>query len=306
MLIPDSCAVRYKSAEYRDRTHNPHAKLLTAAIHVSPEMWTTLSIQHDELDIDVKVKSDRVDMKTDITQDALNITMPADPIKKTSCYRQRLPQVLTDILGISHQPDALKAIYRILNDRDMTIGEIMADEDISDVPWLPKSNLDDDAIEVTRRASHTNGTQRRGERRTSRPLSRSRSSSRQSSTNSVQEQIPSLSINPLIPPYRDANPIPQRNAYRAFLENVQQQARLIPARFRNWAVDNVDGFDESSLSPIVESTDEHLGLLDPEEQTLALGITNDHSTFWQERTRIGSAGELFVCAYLSLSKERTL
>lgn len=136
LIFRPSCAVLHKSPLYAKKARHMHNSLRETAVRISSTMRTLLVV--DQNGNEVKVDSNKVPLVLDRQGQSLRIVLPADELQRRSCFRNRLPTMLCELLKIQ-DVIAQKQVYRILNEVDLGTDEIMAQEDIPAASWLEKT-----------------------------------------------------------------------------------------------------------------------------------------------------------------------
>jgi hypothetical protein len=270
------CANFYRSSRYFNNSTETHRLLLKAEVFVCDDMWTNLIVKTG--DTEVEVKSDRALVKIEQSEQSLAISVPSDEAGLYSCYRTELPSELAHILGIETDR-AEKPVYRILNDEEMELDDIMKDEDIPSYSWFqkppPSTRVRGPGLTTT------HGTELGDDLQENNGdvvvTTRFETSSRQ--------ELPA----PATPPPQSISygsstlqHVAQERAYRRLLQSVVRQARRLPEAAAE---------AEFSLAEIGDALDD-LTSQSSLRQYLGLGY-GSQATF-EDNARVGAAGELFV------------
>jgi hypothetical protein len=222
----------------------------------------------------------------------LEITLPEAEPAARQCMRAQLPgyisRKLLDIFDFSGE----KQIYRILNELETSTDDIVHQEGISRVSWLPQTNrpaltpyaiatqgIPVPVVEEADRLVHT--TQLNGHQAVA-----------------VEEAVTSTTATSLIPQLQHYEPLPasiphelQAPHYWKVIEHVHRQASKIGNSLR-------PGFGASVSVDDLASNLANLGLgdagIDPNERPDLFGRG------WLSNFRLGAAGELFVSPHRPL------
>lgn len=226
-------------------------------------MFTHLVVTQDEHP--VKVPTSRPSLISKYEHNRLEITLPAEERATRRCMRSQLPGYIAAELLDIFDSRAEKQIYRILNELETGTDDILFEEGISRVSWLPEtcrpapippliaphtSDLADDELNLPTGPIYTSHRQ----------------------------------------PYR-ALPVEVQHEvdapdYWKVIEHVHKQALKIGNRLhrRNDEVGNVDNLAAEFAGLVLD----HI-ILDPNDYPNLFG--ND---MWLSKFRLGAAGELFV------------
>ena len=268
-------------------------------------MWTDLIIEGTSGTI--RVRSERALVKVEETDDSLKIYAPSNEAGLYSCLRTELPRELSIILGI---PDngADKQVYRILNEEQTTLIDIMRDEDIPKVSWLDEPPVPANVEPVTPQAIFVDRTLReaRMDDLVSLPSDSETEEKVEESTGQASTPPPpaytentsrrETAISPA-PRARFNSPytggviqsVVRQNAYRQLLERVVQQARA-PLSDDMPPGPSDDTTDAFSMANLVQALDD----FEPTSLRNALGLSQNEPLAFPETAKLGAAGELFV------------
>ena len=292
------CANSYRSPRYYNKNVEIHRLLCNAEVFLCDDIWTNLIVM--EQGNEVEVRSDRAFVKVEQKEQSLAISVPSDEEGLYSCYRTELPSELAQILGIE-KDRAEKTVYRILNDEEMELGDIMRDEDIPNYGWFerPPPSTIVRAPGLPARQGVDQGDDPQGVHDL--PDSGVLQDGDNQEDNdpdiivttrletSSQQGLPSLGHSTILSNQPRANGgstlqnVLQERAYRRLLQSVIRQARRVPRSATE---------TELSLLEIEEALDS----LDPDsdQRQPHLGLSFGFFTSSEENFKIGAAGELFV------------
>ncbi|KIX03638.1 uncharacterized protein Z518_07191 [Rhinocladiella mackenziei CBS 650.93] len=257
------CAISHRSALFSNQSRLLYDALANAIIHTSSEMFTYLVVTQDEHP--VKVPTSRPSLIPKYEHNRLEITLPAEERATRQCMRSQLPgYIAAELLNI-FDSRAEKQIYRILNELETGTDDILFEEGISRVSWLPE----------TRRPAPTP------------PLIAPQ-------TSDLADDEPNLPTDPIQTNYRQpyrALPVEIQHEidapdYWKVIEHVHKQASKIGNRLhrRNYEAGNFDDLAAEFAGLVLDHT-----VLDPNDCPNLFG--ND---VWLSKFRLGAAGELFV------------
>jgi hypothetical protein len=112
--------------------------MATAIIQTSTSMSSYLVVMQDGHE--VKVPTARPSLIATHDQSGLNITLPAEQRARQQCMRSQLPgYIAVELLDITDSRGE-KQIYRILNELQTGTHDILLEEGISRVSWLPETH----------------------------------------------------------------------------------------------------------------------------------------------------------------------
>ena len=252
-------------------------------VFVCEEMWTELTVRQD--DEEISVRNDRAVVKIDEVDAKLALYVPSDHNGLYSCFHTGLPGQLATILGIQDR-NAVKVIYRILNDVKRDLDTIMKDEDLYCEAWLERPQLSQESLPLP----IPDSTRQPTVNAVSSPPLTTHEDLLVLPTNGIssasQRPTPNIRPDPVTvePVVRDSvwEQVARGEQYKKLLKEVIRQAR----RTRSWQ----DG--SLSLFEIDEALDELRNPVDYAGFQREFGGTA-HGSF-VENARIGAAGELFV------------
>ncbi|KIW13179.1 hypothetical protein PV08_08366 [Exophiala spinifera] len=131
------CATYYNSGEYYNRNTWMHEALLAAKVFVCDKVWANLCLPLPEDAEDIIVPSDQVVADVGLVDEGLKICMPSSKDKIYSYFQTELPEALFSLFKLEKEL-AVKAIYRILNNQRRPLKAIMREEDIPEYSWFKK------------------------------------------------------------------------------------------------------------------------------------------------------------------------
>jgi hypothetical protein len=112
--------------------------MANAVIHTSSSMSSYLVVMQDGHE--VKIPTARPSLIATHNQNGLSITLPAEQRARKQCMRSQLPgYIAVDLLDITDSRGE-KQIYRILNELQTGTYDILLEEGISRVSWLPETH----------------------------------------------------------------------------------------------------------------------------------------------------------------------
>lgn len=222
-----------------------------------------LVVEQDE-DL-VMVPSSRLSLISKYERNTLEITLPAEARATKQCIRSQLPGYIAAELLEIVDARAEKQIFRILDELDSGTDEILAEEGISRVSWLPETCRAAPTPPIT-----TPGTSESVENGPDLPAGAYQTNHRQYCRPlpvEIQHEVDA----PL---------------YWKVIDHVHKQASKIGNRLhgRNDAAGNLDDLAAEFSGLMLDDT-----RVDPDDYPNHFG--ND---VWLSKFRLGAAGELFV------------
>jgi hypothetical protein len=133
-LTSCSCAAKYKSSKALRRDCALYHQLSQALIHTTDDISTDLVITLGTNS--VSVKSDRAFIHHNTSDGTVKIYVPKDERQRRACYRSQLPELLTNILGVSSI-----ATFNISSIVTSTLGDledVLIEQDIPPVEWIER------------------------------------------------------------------------------------------------------------------------------------------------------------------------
>ncbi|KIW23153.1 uncharacterized protein PV07_11373 [Cladophialophora immunda] len=131
------CAIAHRSALFSNQSRLLYDALANAVIHTSSEMLTCLVVTQDGQP--VEVPTSRPSLVSNYEHNRLEITLPAEERATRQCMRWQLPGYIASELLDIFDSRAEKQIYRIINELDTGTDDILLEEGISRVSWLPET-----------------------------------------------------------------------------------------------------------------------------------------------------------------------
>ncbi|KAJ4360929.1 uncharacterized protein N0V89_001498 [Didymosphaeria variabile] len=128
------CAARYKSTKALRGDVVLFNHLSNARIYITDCISTDLVLELKNGPI--KVRSDRLAVHHEFCSGQLNFYVPKDERQRKSCYRSQLPKLLASIMGVDL--NATQAILQILSCNLLELDDILSEQDITTVDWIPK------------------------------------------------------------------------------------------------------------------------------------------------------------------------
>ncbi|KIW74784.1 hypothetical protein Z517_11554 [Fonsecaea pedrosoi CBS 271.37] len=130
------CAISHRSTLYSNQNTQMYNDLVSATVQTSADMSTKLVVVQDS--VPVEVVADRLSLVIEQKDAGLSITLPKDKVQRMQCMRGQLPGRLAEMLNI-YDSRGEKQLYRILNELESGTDDILLQEDISRVSWLPET-----------------------------------------------------------------------------------------------------------------------------------------------------------------------
>ncbi|KAL1600687.1 hypothetical protein SLS60_007075 [Paraconiothyrium brasiliense] len=128
------CAARYKSTKALRGDVELYDQLSNAQVYVTDSINTDLVLNFKTGPI--RVHSDRLAVHHELCSAQLNFYVPKDERQQKSCYRSQLPKLLASIMGVDL--NATQAILQILTCTLLELDDILSEQDITTVDWIPK------------------------------------------------------------------------------------------------------------------------------------------------------------------------
>jgi hypothetical protein len=133
-----SCAVASYSPEFANQSKEMYNRLVSATVYTSDDMSTNLVVDVDGTR--VKVKSEAASLMVDCdAETGIRITLPLNKTERKRSMRAQLAGRLAELLQI-HDLRGEKQLYRIINELETGTDDIMDEENISRVTWLPETS----------------------------------------------------------------------------------------------------------------------------------------------------------------------
>ncbi|OAG34109.1 hypothetical protein AYO21_11750 [Fonsecaea monophora] len=130
------CAISHRSTLYSNQNTQMYNDLVSATVQTSADMSTKVVVVQDS--VPVEVVADRLSLVIEQNDAGLSITLPKDKVQRMQCMRGQLPGRLAEMLNI-YDSRGEKQLYRILNELESGTDDILLQEDISRVSWLPET-----------------------------------------------------------------------------------------------------------------------------------------------------------------------
>jgi hypothetical protein len=133
-LTENSCAAKYKSNRALRGDRALYEQLSKALIYTTDEISTNLVLPL--AGGPVSVQSDRAVIYSDISDAKIKVYVPSEIGQRRACYRSQLPELLTNILGLSRA-----ATFNVSSIIAFTLEEledILVEQDIPPVEWINK------------------------------------------------------------------------------------------------------------------------------------------------------------------------
>lgn len=137
MLIPFSCAAKYKSSQALRGAHKLYERLSQAVIYTTDDMTTSLVLVHANRTI--SVRSDRLAIHHDFSDGKLRLYVPADLQQRRACYRSQLPRLMSVILEVD--PGATFTISSIISCSLADLEDVLIEQDVPAVEWIDKPTV---------------------------------------------------------------------------------------------------------------------------------------------------------------------
>ena len=267
--------------------------LVTASVHTSSDMSTKLVVIQDG--VAVKVPTAKASLIVKHNQDGLLVTLPRDKTERKACMRSQLPGYLAEILNI-YDSRGEKQIYRIINELTTSTEQILLDEEISRVSWLPEGSRpalvreldpENERLVSTVNGSPTNFVN--GD--TSQFADRDQAHEEPQHAEIIVRaagSLPARAAGNYPPPFRNLPAIVNHGVeapdFWKVIEHVHRQAAMLAGQLRSSTPTTLDQITASFGTLTLGGTS-----LDPADYPRLFG-----DDFWLSKFRVGAAGELFV------------
>ncbi|KAJ9605358.1 hypothetical protein H2200_010015 [Cladophialophora chaetospira] len=290
------CAIAHRSPLFSNQSRVLYDSLANATIHTSSTMSSYLKVVQDGHEI--KVPTARPSLIAKHDHNMLKITLPAELSARKQCMRSQLPGYIAEELLDVIDSRGEKQIYRILNELESGTDDVLLEEGISRVSWLPEIRRPapafpaENAPPSPHMALQTSGL-----------------------ANEEQNGLSGLYQTQAELPIDD---IP-RQAVAAFPTTYREPYRVLPAEIQHeidapnyWKVIEHVHRQASKIGSRLHHRNDRAGSLDDLTAGFAtLALDNDmldpadhpgmFGSDWLSTYRLGAAGELFVSQVLAVS-----
>jgi hypothetical protein len=261
--------------------------LRQAIVYTSSKMTTYLVVYQDKVKVKQPISLPSLLAKHE--NEVLEITLPEAELAATQSMRAQLPGYISHELLEITDSRGEKQIYRILNELETSTEDILLQEGVSPVSWLPQTNRP----ALTTHAISTQGFPVPAVEEADRLVHTAQLNEHQPVT--AEEPVTSTTATSPIPQLQRYEPLPakiphevQAPHYWKVVEHVHRQASKIGNSLRRGtgAPASVD-----DLAPEFANLGLGDAVVDPNERPDLFGRG------WLSNFRLGAAGELFVSLY---------